>query len=94
GTLCIIADFDGNGVDDLAFVDDKYKDPQVAARVAVLMFDRIGLMATTMLPKRVLRLGWAPTEDDRIALVEPELTEGQYRFMYRDGRFEFERIPK
>ncbi|MEL7369768.1 MAG: hypothetical protein AAFN74_12700 [Myxococcota bacterium] len=94
GTLCIIADFDGNGAEDIAFVDGKYKDPQTASQVAVLMFDRIGLMSTTTLPKRVLRIAQAPAEDGSIALVEPDITEGRYRFKYRDGRFEFERTPQ
>lgn len=93
GTPCLIGDFDGNGVPDLAFVDDKYTDAQLAARVQVLMFDEVGLMATALLPKRVHALALAPMADGRVALIEPGFTAGRYRFVYRDDRFVFEAIP-
>ncbi len=94
GTPCLIADFDGNGSDDIAFVDDRFTDPKLAAQVQVLLFDQVGLMATSMLPKRVQSLGLAPLQDGRTALVEPGPAAERFRFVYRDGRFHFEVIPR
>lgn len=90
GTPCLIADFDGNGFNDFAFVDPTFGHPTLAARVQVLLFDEVGLKATAILPKRVRALGLAPAADGRTALVEPGLTAERYHFVYRDDRFVFE----
>ena len=92
GTLCLLADFDGNGTQDAAFVDDKYGDPKLASQVQVLMFDQVGLMATAILPKRVRSLGLSALSDGRTALVEPGPMASRFRFVYADGQFTYEPV--
>ena len=92
GTPCLIGDFDGNGVMDYAFVDDKFGHGSLAAQVQVLLFDEYGLAATAPLPKRIRTLGLAAVGDGRTALIEPGTTESKYRFVYDNGRFTFQTI--
>ncbi len=92
GTPCLIADFDGNQVDDLAFVDTNFGDPTQAAQVQVLLFDQYGLTAAVALPKRVRTLGVRTLADGRAALVEPGPTEKKFRFVFEGKQFRFETV--
>ena len=90
GVPCLIGDYDGNHVADLA-VAESWDDAR-ASRVAVLMFDQAGLSATALLPKRVRALGQRK-EGDRHVLFEPGPTEKKAYFGLKNDRFEYNRRP-
>ena len=53
GTPCLLADYDGNGFTDAAFIEVTERKEK---RVVVLMFDNVGLSAVFELPKTVQQL--------------------------------------
>lgn len=90
GVPCVIGDYDGNGVADLAVAEPW--DEARASRVMVLFFDRSGLSATAMLPKRVRRLGQRRAGAHHV-LFEPGPTEHRAYFALQDHRFTYVRTP-
>jgi hypothetical protein len=86
GTPCLLGDFDGNGHQDVAFVEKSFG--KAAAGVQVLLFDELGLRDTPAFPKKVNALA-IHTKDGKVGLLE---TTSRLFFRYQDGKFEMERI--
>lgn len=82
GTPCLLADFDGNGFTDAAFLGSGSEN---RSPVVVLMFDEVGLSATIDLPKPIQDLALSQGAKDRAAIMDP--TEPRVVFLHDGSRF-------
>lgn len=85
GTPCVFADFDQNGVEDIAFVDPIYGQKDKLSSVQVLLFDSRGLRDIQLLPKQVKKLSVLRTPKSA-SLFDPE-DETKAMYVYANGRF-------
>jgi hypothetical protein len=85
GTPCLLADFDGNGHTDAAFLGDLEAELHP---VRVLFHDAVGLEATAELPKPVRRLALTAAVPGKAALADGEVV-----FVFLDGRFRLAMRP-
>lgn len=84
GAWCVFGDFDANGFADLAVLAGDWKPEGAAAQVQILLFDELGLRATTGLPKRMKSLGVAEVGGKQV-LIEPAAGT-KYYFQYSQAK--------
>lgn len=90
GAWCVFGDFDGNSFADIAVLGATWSPGGPAADVQVLLFDNLGLRATTPLPKRMKSLARAVVGEQQV-LIEPAAGQKYYFAYSESGQFELKK---